>query len=522
MKTGLLWSLLVVVVSVTIMQAQPPQGFSYQAVARNAAGDILMNKAIRLRLSILDGSPTGTAQYIESKEASTNAFGLFTLTVGAGSAEKGTFNDITWSAGAKFLKVEVAFDGTTNYQNLGATQLQSVPFAIYAANSGTAGPPGPKGDTGAAGPQGPKGDIGAVGPQGPKGDTGAKGDAGPQGPKGDTGATGATGAAGAKGDAGPKGDVGAKGDTGPKGDAGPWIAGGAPTIYYTGAMIGINTAVPKAPLHVAGTAAYSITTARYFNYNTAVLGSITVATPGYSMGILSDNDIVTNNSFISAKTFTTSDARIKNIIGKSNNEQDLQTIRQLDVTNYTFKDEVKLGSTPQKKVIAQQVERVYPQAVQKRTDFIPDVYAVATVNARSSELILTLAKPHGLNRGETIKLIQAGKDEFVEQVQRIIDEKTFSISANQAGSPDKLFVYGREVNDFRVVDYEALSVLNISATQALLQRLEQTEKDNKTLHKALQQLDLRLARLEETRPAIRQIHYKVPAKQKAKPEPTLQ
>jgi hypothetical protein len=53
---------------------------------------------------------------------------------------------------------------------------------------------------------------------------------------------------------------------------------------------------------------------------------------------------------------------------------------------------------------------------------------------------------------------------------------------------DKIFVYGREVNDFRVVDYEALSMLGISATQALLQRLEQVEKENQTLQQNLYEL----------------------------------
>jgi hypothetical protein len=176
-----------------VAQAQPPQGFSYQAVARNATGDVLVSKAIKVRLSIIDGTPTGTVQYIESQEASTNAFGLFTLTIGAGTAEKGAFKDITWNSGLKFLGVDVAFDGSTNYQNMGVSQLQSVPFALYAMNSGTPGPSGPKGDTGA---QGLKGDAGAIGPAGPKGDVGAqgaKGDAGPQGAKGDPGPTGPAG-----------------------------------------------------------------------------------------------------------------------------------------------------------------------------------------------------------------------------------------------------------------------------------------------------------------------------------------
>ncbi|WP_262708345.1 hypothetical protein [Chryseobacterium sp. CH21] len=34
----------------------------------------------------------------------------------------------------------------------------------------------------------------------------------------------------------------------------------------------------------------------------------------------------------------------------------------------------------------------------------------------------------------------------------------------------KLFVYGTEVSDLRTVDYDALSMLNISATQELVKK----------------------------------------------------
>lgn len=169
------------------LQAQIPQGFTYQAVARTTTGDLLASKPLSVRLSILDGSATGTAQYVETQTVTTNAFGLFSLTVGGGAPAKGTLNSINWGSGVKFLGVEVAFDGTTNYQNLGATQLQSVPFALYAANGGTPGPQGTKGDKGDKGDQGTVGAAGSVGPTGATGPQGTKGDRGDKGDKGDTG-----------------------------------------------------------------------------------------------------------------------------------------------------------------------------------------------------------------------------------------------------------------------------------------------------------------------------------------------
>jgi len=45
----------------------------------------------------------------------------------------------------------------------------------------------------------------------------------------------------------------------------------------------------------------------------------------------------------------------------------------------------------------------------------------------------------------------------------------------------QVFVYGREVEDFRVVDYEALSTLNISATQELAKKVAALETENAAL-----------------------------------------
>ena len=58
------------------------------------------------------------------------------------------------------------------------------------------------------------------------------------------------------------------------------------------------------------------------------------------------------------------------------------------------------------------------------------------------------------------------------------DENSIQTNLELSG---KVFVYGREVDDFRTVDYQAISMLNVSATQALLKRIETLEKENAAL-----------------------------------------
>ena len=243
MKKLLLIALLSIGFTLAI-KAQTPQQFNYQGAARNANGTPLANKNIAVRISILDGSSTGTVQYSEVRNVTTNALGLYALAIGAtgASSVNGTIAGVTWANGLKFVKVEIDPDNGTNFSLAGTAQLLSVPYALYAAN----GPTGPKGDPGVAGPAGAQGIAGAAGPQGPTGATGAQGPigltgaagaqgavgaTGPQGAKGDTGATGATGLQGLQGIPGVKGDKGDKGDIGPVGPS-TGVAGGDLTGNY--------------------------------------------------------------------------------------------------------------------------------------------------------------------------------------------------------------------------------------------------------------------------------------------------
>jgi hypothetical protein len=120
--------------------AQAPLAFNYQAVARNAAGAPLTNQNISLRLTIRDNSAIGPIVYQETQNGiSTNQFGLFTTQIGGGSAVSGTFAGIDWANGAKYLKVEFDPNNGTAYLDMGTTQLLSVPYALYAEQSGSGG-----------------------------------------------------------------------------------------------------------------------------------------------------------------------------------------------------------------------------------------------------------------------------------------------------------------------------------------------------------------------------------------------
>jgi hypothetical protein len=112
--------------------SQTPQALNYQAIARNSVGQIVPSQPIGVRFTVLDATGN-TTYYQETHTTTTNNFGLFTLAIGKGTAVSGTIPAIDWSAGGdKYLKVEIAPQGGTNYTIQGTTQLLSVPYALYA------------------------------------------------------------------------------------------------------------------------------------------------------------------------------------------------------------------------------------------------------------------------------------------------------------------------------------------------------------------------------------------------------
>ena len=112
-----------------------PPGIPYQAVVRNANGQVAANAAVTSRFTLHQTTADGTVEYQETHALTTNAQGLMATVLGQGTAVQNTFAAINWSNTTKFLQVEV--DLGNGYVDLGTQQLMSVPFAQRAAAAGT-------------------------------------------------------------------------------------------------------------------------------------------------------------------------------------------------------------------------------------------------------------------------------------------------------------------------------------------------------------------------------------------------
>lgn len=129
-----IYTTLLLITTISIF-AQVPQAINYQAVARDASNNLLVNKNIGIRISILSGSAIGTNVYSETHVATTNASGIFSIEIGRGNIVSGNLPNIQWYAQPHFAKIEIDANGGTNYQLVGTSQFLSVPYALFAENT---------------------------------------------------------------------------------------------------------------------------------------------------------------------------------------------------------------------------------------------------------------------------------------------------------------------------------------------------------------------------------------------------
>jgi len=166
-----------------------------------------------------------------------------------------------------------------------------------------------------------------------------------------------------------------------------------------------------------------------------------------------------------------SDERIKKDIEISNSKEDLEVLSKIEISDYKYIDPVK--GDKEKKVIAQQVKKHYPIAVKEGTDVIPNILQQGEIKNGIIDLNIDCVI------GDKIKLIyQNNQHEIVE----VLDVNENSVTVDSIKN-DKVVVYGKEVNDYQTVDYDALSMLNISATQELYKIIKELKKEIEELKK---------------------------------------
>jgi len=128
--------ILILLFPFSLLFAQAPQGFNYQATVSNLNGQLIVNKNVLFKFNIKQNSPTSLPVFSETHDVATDDLGQVSLIIGRGTATIGNFATIDWGNGNYYLAIEL--NTGNGYVAMGTTQLLSVPYALYANKSNNA------------------------------------------------------------------------------------------------------------------------------------------------------------------------------------------------------------------------------------------------------------------------------------------------------------------------------------------------------------------------------------------------
>lgn len=202
---------------------------------------------------------------------------------------------------------------------------------------------------------------------------------------------------------------------------------------------------------------------------TAYIAQSTPTSPNIQIGIVGET-LFTTGFYIS------SDKRIKKDIEPIDNS--LELLNKINLVSYKYIDYIEKGNIKNYGVIAQEVEEIIPEVINKSKDYIPNIYK--NIDSYDKDLLKLYIKyddKFDLTINDKIKIYDDKNNEFIKTIIEI-DEDSLTIDSPIENYEDEtpLFIYGKEVAELKNVNYEALFIINMKATQELYKRLEKLEK----------------------------------------------
>ena len=203
--------------------------------------------------------------------------------------------------------------------------------------------------------------------------------------------------------------------------------------------------------------------------------------------------------------YVISDLRLKKITAKHLTSP-LQQISNLKVVSFRFIDQILHNNGERFGLVAQEVENIIPEAVTYSTNVIPNIFQMSTkveFNSIDKSLIIYLDSITDININDKIRII--GEESHLLDIE-YVKEGLIKVKGWPEENTQQVFVYGRQVDDFRTVDYDQIFTLNVAATQELIKQVETLQAqvadleaariENRQLREEMDQLSTRLARLE--------------------------
>ena len=241
------------------------------------------------------------------------------------------------------------------------------------------------------------------------------------------------------------------------------------SITGSNGFVGLNTTTPIARLDVNG------------GQNNIISYSTIIDT---GSGGFSATDQTNLSRFLSARftnaimvgtaVYVTSDQRIKQNISIIEDHSALNNLRLIEPKKYKYINKVEKGNSEVYGFLAQEVLEKIPNAVKITKDYIPNVYNFFNITKINDKLILVDDVSNNLivNINDKLKIYDQ-VNEIISTVVNIDNSKiTLELDKSLTTGinfefDNKVFIYGKYVEDFHTLDKSYLYTINFSATQEL-------------------------------------------------------
>ncbi len=136
-------------------------------------------------------------------------------------------------------------------------------------------------------------------------------------------------------------------------------------------------------------------------------------------------------------------------------------------------------------------QQMLPESTTINTAFIPNISQYSNaIQYEGNTATITVLKLDGIKPGDKIRLYNEKRESY-DAIVLCVRGDYFTIEGlphNKFG--EKVLVYGKEVHDFKTVDYDALSVMNYSAITKLTKQAEAQQNQNVTMRNEIAELHL--------------------------------
>jgi len=243
---------------------------------------------------------------------------------------------------------------------------------------------------------------------------------------------------------------------------------------------------------------YALKAGATFTGQVAITGAATgtVLLVGTSAAAVTNYLVVVNGNVQANAYNATSDMRIKTNMSTINGTYAVEVLRKLEPKKYSYIDDKEDNYTWG--FIGQELESCLDYSTTKSTNYIPNIYDNADISNKRIILSSKSTKDFIVESLNDISLskmrfLDSKKNEIIRNIDKIINDNTFSITETIDTSDNKIFVYGQLVDDFYSVNHTSVFTITTAAVKEIDRELQSAllviEEQNKKIQKLTDEMD---------------------------------